>query len=133
MIGRHLIVRRAYVAWRAKPFVWGETDCSRWAAHCAELVTGRDPLAEFVGRYDTQAGALRIMSRRGWRDMGDVAAACYREIRTSSAQAADWAHCIDHLGNDALGVVCGAHIAVRSLDDMFPLPLTAAIRAFRVE
>lgn len=40
-------------------------DCVRWASGAAGAMTGRDPLAEFGGRWSTEAGAARVIRRAG--------------------------------------------------------------------
>ncbi len=47
------------------PFVWGARDCLLWPADWVRLAVGRDPAAAFRGRYRTQLGAARILTRHG--------------------------------------------------------------------
>jgi hypothetical protein len=49
---------------QAQPFAWGVSDCSLWAADVVMAITGRDPMAEYRGRYRTERGALRVMRRQ---------------------------------------------------------------------
>ncbi len=44
---------------------WGVSDCLMTAADAIKAVTGEDPLAEFRGKYKTEAGAARKMRANG--------------------------------------------------------------------
>lgn len=54
-----------------RPFVWGETDCARLAAHVLRELGRPAPLSRF-GRYSTALGAARALRRRGFADLGAV-------------------------------------------------------------
>ena len=56
-----ILLDRYLRSWRHRPFVWGETDCVRFAAGWVALVTGRDPVAATAGRYGGCREALRLM------------------------------------------------------------------------
>lgn len=45
------------------PFAWGTFDCVLFACACVELMTGRNPTAEYVGTYHTEKGAARVLKR----------------------------------------------------------------------
>lgn len=51
--------------WRARHFAWGQHDCVTFAAHCAELITGQDLLAELRGQWTDRASAVRLLRRLG--------------------------------------------------------------------
>jgi len=121
-----------YRAAGGEPGVFGVSDCLCFVAECALPILGRDPIAHLRGRYDSEMSARRLMVEHGWNDMGDVAASIFPEIAVSQAQAGDWAHVADGEGNDAIGVVAGAVIAVRLREGVMQLPLRQATRAFRV-
>jgi hypothetical protein len=114
------------------PGEFGVSDCLCFAAECAQPIVGRDPIAHLRGRYDSETSARRLMVENGWRDMGDVAASIFPEIAVAQAQAGDWAHVVDAEGNDAVGVVVGAIVAVKLREGATQLPLLSARRAFRV-
>lgn len=48
---------------RELPFVWGVRDCCLWAADVVLSVTGRDPMADYRGTYETEREALRMLKR----------------------------------------------------------------------
>lgn len=43
------------------PFQWGVFDCCVFASECCKAICGKDPYAEFRGRYSTKIGAFRII------------------------------------------------------------------------
>ncbi|MBL4297853.1 hypothetical protein H8F06_21475 [Vibrio fluvialis] len=46
-----------------QPFSWGHHDCCLFAADCALAVAGVDPAAEYRGRYSTELGAKRALTK----------------------------------------------------------------------
>jgi len=50
---------------RDNPFVWGEHDCCLFAARCVEVMTGENPMPEFIGKYKSQAQAFRALKEIG--------------------------------------------------------------------
>jgi len=54
---------------QAQPFGWGVSDCCLWAADVVLAITGRDPMAEYRGRYGTERGARRVMRRQRIEDL----------------------------------------------------------------
>jgi len=59
------IVDETLREWRRSAFVWGQSDC--WLSIGKYLArTGHpDVTGQFIGRYDTQEGALAIMAEHG--------------------------------------------------------------------
>ena len=114
------------------PVVWGENDCLCFAGDCAAHVLGRDPVAHLRGRYDSAETARAVMDEHGWATMGDLAASLFAEIPIAAACFGDWATLANPDGSDALGVVAGERIATRGPNGVGQVPLTQAVRAFRV-
>jgi hypothetical protein len=50
---------------RGEPFAWGSNDCCCFISGAVEAMTGVDPMAEYRGTYDSEAGALAILERDG--------------------------------------------------------------------
>lgn len=60
---------------RATPFVWGSHDClTGLMGRTVAAITGADVVAPWRGRYTTQTGALRVLRRDGFADLGELAA-----------------------------------------------------------
>ena len=85
--------------YRDQPFKWGEFDCSMLAADCAVAVCGKDPAAEYRGKYESEIGAARALLEHG-----SIADALDRHFeRTESAGRGD----IAQLAGGGVGVVWG--------------------------
>lgn len=126
---------RAYLAEQAdQPFAFGGKDgcdCGSFAGGAVEAMTGENPHAKVAGKYKTMKGALRALKRAGHEDHVAYAASVLTEIDPRFASFGDIA-VVDSPEGPALGVVFGAHIEVRASHGRGLVPLTDAVRAFRV-
>lgn len=123
---------RAFLAAQAEaPFAYGSADCGAFAGGAIEAMTGENPHAKVAGKYKTMAGALRALKRLGHDDHVAYAASLLTEIEPLYATFGDIA-VVDSPEGPALGVVVGAHIEVRAPGGRGVVPLTDAVRAFRV-
>ena len=113
------------------PFRLGKYDCGSLAGGAIEAMTGENPHAKVAGKYKTMAGALRALKRLGHDDHVAYAASLLTEIEPLYATFGDIA-VVDSPEGPALGVVVGAHIEVRAPGGRGVVPLTDAVRAFRV-
>ena len=113
------------------PFRLGLYDCGSFAGGAIEAMTGENPHAKVAGKYKTMAGALRVLKRLGHEDHIAYAASVLDEIDPLYAQFGDIA-VVQGDDGPALGVVVGAHIEVRTPAGRGVVPLTDAVRAFRV-
>jgi len=133
---------------RARPFAPGRHDCALFAAGAVQAMTGHDPAATWRGRYQTQAGGLRLLRRAGHDDHIVLAATLFAEIPVMVAGPGDLAVIETEdspaLGPEfdpafgpalgpALGVMQGAAIYVLGPGGLGLMPRNAATRAFRVE
>lgn len=48
-----------------RPWAWGRDDCTLWLAPYVAAVSGRDVAAPYLGAYDDEAGAQRILAAAG--------------------------------------------------------------------
>ena len=126
---------RAFLAAQAEaPFVMGSIggmDCGAFAGGAIEAMTGENPHAKVAGKYKTMAGALRALKRLGHDDHVAYAASLLTEIDPLYAAFGDIA-VVDSPDGPALGVVTGPHIEVRAPGGRGVVPLTDAVRAFRI-
>jgi hypothetical protein len=53
-------IKAAIEEWCSSPFQWGTSDCFLSLADIVQQVDGKDPAAEFRGRYRSEFGALRV-------------------------------------------------------------------------
>lgn len=74
---------------REAVFAWGSCDCAMFAAGAVEAMTGIDPAAEIRGRYKSQAGAGRAISRAGHADLGAWVSSKFQEVEPVFAHRGD--------------------------------------------
>ena len=123
---------RAFLAAQADaPFVMGDMDCGALAGGAIEAMTGENPHAKVAGKYKTMTGALRALRRLGHEDHVAYTASLLTEIDPLYAAFGDIA-VVDSPDGPALGVVTGPHIEVRAPGGRGVVPLTDAVRAFRI-
>ena len=120
---------------RRRPFDWAAHECaSGLAARVVEAITGHDFAAEYRGRYNTAAGAYRVMRQAGFDSLADLAASCLPEYQhPSQAHIGDLAAIEDNsVFTFVLGVVGGERIHVLSETGLGTVDRSKAVRAFRV-
>lgn len=112
-----------------RPFAWGEHDCCLWAADCVQAQTGQDPAAELRGTYADARGAIALVEQ-----LGGLAAIAERAGPSVPALMA--AHgdigLVQHEGRDLLALCNGDCWLVVGPFGLLVLPLTAAVKAWRV-
>jgi len=107
-----------------RPFVWGDHDCSLFAARCADAVHGTKIEAKHAGRYKTARGAAGRVKRAGGMS-GLLEAEGFTSKHQNFAQRGDLA-IIDQDGREALGVVLGGQIGAAGVDGLVMIPISAA-------
>lgn len=124
---------RAYLAAQAEtPFAEGSTDCGEYSGGAVEAMTGVNPHALVAGKYKTTKGAMRALKRQGFEDHVEYAASIMTELENPMfAQFGDIA-AVPGTDALALGIVTGAYVEVRGPGKPHPVPLTDAVRVFRV-
>ena len=124
---------RAFLAAQANaPFVMGDMDCGALAGGAIEAMTGENPHAKVAGKYKTMTGALRALKRLGHEDHVAYAASVLEELKNPLEAAFGDIAVVNSPDGPALGVVTGPHIEVRAPGGRGVVPLTDAVRAFRI-
>lgn len=113
------------------PGEWGVSDCGLTVGDAVEAVAGINPLARFVGKYTTEAGAARVMRRKGWKDMGDVLASFAPPIGRLKAQRGDIGTIVQG-GQLTAGFICERGLAAKSEHGLVFYPVTEIVAAFKV-
>lgn len=71
-------------------FIRGRCDCFTLAADVVEALTGRPaPFRTYVGSYKSLAGAVDLLIKKGFGDLGAGFASIYQEIAPGSALLGD--------------------------------------------
>jgi hypothetical protein len=124
-----------YLAVAARtPFAEGRHDCALFLAGGVEAMTGVDPAAAWRGRNTTTRGGLRMLRKASFADHIAAVAATLPEIAPAFAAVGDAAVVADPQMSDvfALGIVQGEMIYVLRPGGLGLMPMTSALRAFRV-
>lgn len=113
-------------------FQYGRHDCALFAAGWVKVKTGRDLTGG--ASYASLREGVELLQARGYSDHVEAAAAVLQEIPVLSARLGDIAVLPGRRRIPILGIVTGERIAVlmRPKGGGF-VPLTEAVRAFRVE
>jgi hypothetical protein len=121
------------------PYAWGTNDCCSFPCDAILSMTGVDVYAEFRDKYTDEAGSVAILQSVAGSD-DKLAAIEYvtnkfemKEVPPAFAQRGD----VVLLGVDdgfALGIVHldGINAAAVAAEGLHRVPLTSAIRAWRV-
>ncbi len=118
----------------AASFVWGLNDCCTLACDMVLALTGVDPIAEFRGSYNNEAGAEAILIHEGGlAALAErvAAAAGLGACHPGFAQRGDVA-LVEHGNTLAMGVIAGDSVAVPGPDGLHFLPLSVVLRAWSV-
>ncbi|CAN7446914.1 hypothetical protein LJR235_002872 [Pararhizobium sp. LjRoot235] len=119
---------------KSKPFLWGDHDCGPGlVGNVVNAITGEDPAKPYRGKYFDAKGALRIIKRKGFANLGDMVASMLPEIHPSQAKIGDiGAIKTDSAFGYALGVVNGERVFVLMEDGIGTVDLLQCERAFKV-
>jgi hypothetical protein len=124
-----------------KPFAWGSHDCALFAASAVEAITGVDVADDFRGKYTTQLGALRTISKvTGGSTIVDAVIHCAAKHGLTEhahplmAKRGDLV-IIDNAGTLIAGVVHlnGRHVVSVSETGLVRLPITNIVRAWSLD
>ena len=122
-----------------EPFAFGSADCGpNWAGRAIEAVLGIDPAADYRGRYDSAAGALRVMREAGHADLAGMvghvlalATGMICDIHPADARIGDlMAVADDSPFGFLLGICNGERVLVRRADGKGTLDRGLATRAW---
>jgi hypothetical protein len=114
-----------------KPFAWGSHDCALFAANAILANTGTDIATDFRGKYTTQLGALRTISKvAGGTTLADAAAFCAAKFEMAEhtyplmAKRGDLV-VIENAGSLIAGVIHlnGTHVVSVSETGLVRLPI----------
>lgn len=122
-----------YVATRARePVDLNAPVCTDFVAGAVMAMTDDTRLTPWIGQYATVTAGLKALRRAGYADHVEFVAAHFDEVPVALAEPGDIA--VVPVPGDlaALGIVQGAAIYVQSNQGVGAVPLTAAVRTFRV-
>ena len=124
---------------RLSEFTPSELDCAFFGVDCAALISSRPEVLKaikfakkFRGKYTTVARGKALLARKGYTDHVDYVASVLEEHESPLwAQRGDLAVVVEG-ENTALGIVQGAKIYVMTPRGLGVVPLSMAVRAFKL-
>lgn len=120
--------------YREQAFEWGKCDCCLFAADWIKVNTAEDLAADLRGKYSTELGANRALKKLGFDGVTAIADARIGEgLSPLQLNRGDIALVKNHVEQDTLGIVYGNQIWVLGLNGIETLPVTTAIKGWRVE
>lgn len=117
------------------PFDWStQHDCGPGlAGRMVYAITGEDLTVKYQGKYNSAAGALKVMRKAGFDNLADLVGSFLPEIHPSQASLGDIvAYEMDSPFGFALGIVNGERVFVLRPEGVGTMDLLAAKRAFKV-
>jgi hypothetical protein len=124
----------AFLAERAtRDFEWGVHDCVTLAADAALLITGRDPIAAYRGRYSCEASGEALVGPAGLLPFLRQLMALHGapECPVALAQRGDWA--MVTVGNLLVtGIVLGPTVIAPGAQRLVQVPLRRAVIAWAI-
>ncbi len=128
------LTRQVYLQWfllaRARPFIWGVSDCCLTAADSQVAFGRQDQAADFRGTYYTRTGAARALLVRGYKGVLDafsdrMAPIPGHRVQFGDVVVADWGQ------GETAGVHDGTNgVWVQGLESLIRVPWLGG-RAFR--
>ncbi len=113
------------------PGEWGASDCLLTVADAIEAVTGIDPAKGVRGRYKTEAGAAKLLLKRGYADVEQALSDRFPPVGRLLAMRGD-VGVIERNGMLSAGFVCDRGFAVKSESGLSFVSQTAIKTAFKV-
>ncbi len=114
------------------PWHPGSHDCVTFAADWRQAVTGVDLLGDFRGVYTTLEEGFDLLAAQGWTDHIAAATQGLTECPPLAATLGDLVAVQDGDRDLAMGGCGGPHLHVLTPRGLGTLPLTAAVRAWRL-
>lgn len=74
-----------------QPFKYGVNDCCLFAAGAVEVITGGNPIPEFIGAYDSLKTSIKALKTLGAGTLEKTMDAKFTEIQIGYAQTGDLA------------------------------------------
>jgi len=111
-----------------RPFKWGENDCAIWSSEWVEKATGEPYNAIWKGKYKTEAGAARLMKKRGFESVEAIADAHLTIIPVQFARRGDL---VLH-PQGALGIVAGSKSVFLTAERVETMPTLDCLKAWTV-
>jgi hypothetical protein len=118
---------------RDQPFEYGAHDCGILVADAVWPQIGHDIARKYRGNYTTRAELDVLLAADGYKSHVDILADLFEEIPYSQAVTGDVAAVEGDDGTLVTGVINGPYIFVFGYRGVGAIPLSRAVRTFKVE
>lgn len=118
-------------AWKSEPFEYGRNDCCLFAARCVDAMTGSDWVEELRGHYHDKRTAAVYIKEAGGVEAG-ATARLGEPVPRLLARRGDVCLVETETG-PGLAVCVGAHAVGPGADRQYSVPLSAVLKAWRVD
>lgn len=115
-----------------KPFAWGYNDCVTFAADCAEVMTGEDPIKDIRGTWSNKREALKAM--KDYSGSAKLVDCCNKMLESKPivfASVGDVIVC-DGENGQFVAVVVGHTAVGPTSTGLQHVPIASAIAAYEV-
>ena len=116
---------------RDRPFVWGEHDCTLFAANCVQAMTGHDYAEGYRGSYSDALSGARLIAQLGGMAAIATTALGY-PVPLACVGRGDVVLLEDLKGRQSLGICLGEHSAFTGPERLELVPTLKCTTAWRV-
>jgi hypothetical protein len=71
MLERTQVAQQIFNEWHGSPLIWGSLDCANLASRLVEIITGKNPIADWPS-YGTEQQAFKAIRAMGFKSLQDA-------------------------------------------------------------
>jgi hypothetical protein len=71
MLDRTMKTQQLFNEWHNQPHVWGSLDCAHMASRLVEIITGKNPIADWPA-YTTEQQAFKAIRAKGFKSLQEA-------------------------------------------------------------
>jgi len=118
-----------------RPFEWGVWDCVLFAAQSADFITGNDYSVSWIGRYNSQYGATRIIAEYFGGKFESIFDNYYHPTPHQLAQSGDIVRGVPPGDGPTHGIAVGSKVVFAGHGGLITYPASEVVldRAWRVD
>ena len=114
-------------------YEFSKFDCAIFPLKVFEVISGIDLYSQYIGRYSTYRGGLRVLKGAGYLSVEDWLEQHFTEITIFEAQPGDIGIFIDDRGARIGCVVAGAHAHLISNIGVISTALTTLSKVYSID
>ena len=71
ILERSKVAQQIFDEWHGQPLVWGSLDCANLASRLVQIITGKNPIADWPA-YATEQQAFKAIKAMGFKSLQDA-------------------------------------------------------------